>query len=263
MTATTTQTATTISPNTMTSAPDQTTHDVATLLLDRFVERRDVKAWQQRDGAYYPDRTKVTIADLGAHLACARTMGHYLISREDKCRVLIFDIDLTKNGVWDGQPFEPRTEFADPNSPYREGLVGQLMILGEELARVTHRIADVPVAISFSGNKGIHITAFTGSEPAADVRALGQGIAEYVGLVPLRGVNFFAHPNEEMSVEVEVFPKQDSLDGKDLGNLVRLPLGANRKSGRDSMFVSVGGDKRGMFQKMDPIAALTGTLPWA
>src|SRR5207253_1141262 len=91
--------------------------EIATLLSDRFIERRDVKAWQHRDGGYLPDRTRVTMADLRAHLVCKRTMGHYLISREDKCRVLIFDIDLAKTGVWDGEQFEPRKEFADPNSP--------------------------------------------------------------------------------------------------------------------------------------------------
>ena len=264
MTATSAQVLTSRSADTLSSSPaDDAADQTAALLADRFIERSDVKAWQQPDGGYRPDRTDVTMGDLRAHLNCTRTMGHYLISPEDKCRVLIFDIDLAKTGVWDGQPFEPRTKFADLSSRYREGLVGQLLIMGEELARATHRFAELPVVISFSGNKGIHVAAFTGSEPASDVRALGQKIAKYVGLVPLRGANFFAHTNEEMSVEVEVFPKQDSLDGKDLGSLVRLPLGVNRKSGCESMFVSVGGDKRSTFKRMDPIAALTGTLPWA
>lgn len=239
------------------------TADIAALLGKNFIERRDVKAWQQPDGAYFPDRTKLTMSDLRAHVACERTMGHYLISAEDRCRVFCFDIDLAKTGIWGGEPFEPRSEFANPESPYREGLVGQLVIMAEGLARRAHRELGIPVAIAFSGSKGVHVYGFTGPEGAAVVRACAQSVLTAIGsFEPLRGANFFRHQNPEMSCEVEVFPKQDSLEGKDLGNLLRLPLGVNLKSGKPGMFLSVGGDKRSTFKKMDAEAALTGTLPW-
>ncbi len=234
-------------------------------LLDRlFVERRDVKAWQSPDGSYHPDYGELTVADLCAHLSGCRTLGHYLLSREDKCRLLAFDIDLATTGTWDGEPIAPRGEFADLNSPYREGLTGQVLIVAEILARMTYRKLGVPVAIAFSGSKGCHVYGFTGSEPAGVVRDAALDVVEACGSFrAVRGANFFAHENEEMSFEVEVFPKQGSLDGKKLGNLLRFPLGQNLKTGNGGFFVRVGGGRRSEFCRMDPIAALGGTLPWS
>jgi len=87
-----------------------------------FIERRDVKAWQQENGGYFPDYGPLTLKDLRSHLAglpqygdvlnqdgTPRTdknghklralrahMGHYLVSQENKCRLFAFDIDLKK-----------------------------------------------------------------------------------------------------------------------------------------------------------------------
>src|SRR5688572_12362826 len=69
------------------------------MLGKRFIERRDVKAVQFKDGHYEPDRTKFTMTDLRAHLAGERTYGHYLISDEDRCRIIAFDIDLPKKAL--------------------------------------------------------------------------------------------------------------------------------------------------------------------
>jgi hypothetical protein len=233
-------------------------------LLDRlFIERRDVKAWQTANGKYLPDRTQITMSDLCAHLSGERTLGHYLLSREDKCRLLAFDIDLATTGVWDGRPIDPRGEFGNAIGLIREGLTGQVLIVAERLARVVQRELGVPVAIAFSGSKGCHVFGFTGSEAASLVRDAALDVIEACGCFrPLHGANFFAHENDDMSCQVEVFPKQSSLKGKDLGNLLRLPLGRNLKSGNESFFVRTGGGRRSEFWRMDPLAALGGQLPW-
>ena len=261
------------------------------LLLEMYIERRDVRAWQQSNGAYFPDYGAVTEDDLACHLSGGPrkggvltkdgtpmvdkksgalltvrrdTMGHYLLSPENKCRVFVFDIDVATAGVWGGERFEARAEFAKPDSPYREGLIGQLLITAECIARRAHRELDIPVAISFSGNKGVHVTGFTGSEAAAHVRSAAHDVLDAIGsFTPLRGSNFFAPENPEMSLSIEVFPKQESIDADKLGNLVRLPLGINRKSNGASCFLRVGGGARSRFQEMDPIEALSGALPWS
>lgn len=233
------------------------------LLAQRFIQRSDVKAWQQADGAYYPDRTSITRRDLEAHVTGEKTMGHYLLGTDDRCKVACFDLDLAKSGIWGGEPIEPRKEFANPESTYREGLIGQLSSAAEVLARRAHRELDVHVAIAFSGSKGCHVYLFFGAEPANEVREAALMVLKSVGeFEPLRGANFFSHRNEEMSLTAEVFPKQESLDGKDLGNLLRLALGRNRKSGLEGCFLRVGGGKRGTFARMDPVAALGSELPW-
>ncbi len=237
--------------------------DLADRMLDLFVERRDVKAWQQADGGYRPECAPLTRLDICAHLSGDQTLGHYLLSREDKCRLLAFDVDLARSGQWDGRSIEPRVEFADLSSPYREGLVGQVLIALEHIARVLRRELDVPIAIAFSGSKGGHVYGFTGSESASLVRDAALDVIKMCGcFVATRGANFFSHANAEMCCEVEVFPKQSSLDGKEFGNLLRLPLGRNRKSGNDGFFLRVGGGRRSQLCPMDPLAALGGELPW-
>lgn len=238
-------------------------NDLVNALARRFIHRTDVKAWQHTDGAYYPDRTPITRADLNAHVAGTKTLGHYLLGTDNKCKFACFDIDLNVDGLWDGEPYKPREEFANPDSPYREGLIGQLASTAEVLARHAHKILGVDVAISFSGAKGCHVYLLTGLDIAADVRAAAVTVLEAVGLWhPTRGQNFYGSDNPESAYTIEVFPKQDTLDSKDLGNLLRLALGINRKSGKPGLFLRVGGGKRASFHAMDPIAALSGELPW-
>jgi hypothetical protein len=234
------------------------------LLSDLFIERRDVKAWQSEDGKYFPDLSEVTDTDLHRHLSGERTLGHYLLSPEDKCRLLAFDLDLTETGVWNGEPIAPRVEFANLDSLYRAGLIGQVLIVAETLARMTYRELDVPVAIAVSGSKGCHVYGFTGSEPASLVRGAALDVIDACGCFgAAQGASVFAHEHAEMNVHVEVFPKQASLEGKKFGNLMRLPLGRNRKTGNEGFFVRVGGDRRSTFCPMDPVAALGGQLPWS
>ena len=58
---------------------------------------------------------------------------------------------------------------------------------------------------------------------------------------PKKGDNFFVHNNDDpihgfQNFSVEIFPKQDSVKDKNLGNLVRLPLGTNFKNPKDPTF---------------------------
>lgn len=239
--------------------------ELAKLLGERFIQRKDVKAWQFPGGGYAPDRSPITFGDLRAHLDCRKTMGHYLLDADDKCRIFAFDIDLAKKMQFDEDTeIHPREEFLNPHSVHREFLIGDLTHMAEGIARRTHRLFDLPVAISFSGSKGVHVTAFCGEVPADKARTAAREVLESFGcFTPTRGDNFFVHDSEWTSLELELFPKQSSLDGKDgLGNLLRLPLGVHRKTKQRSFFLQVGPSPRGSFHEMDPIEALSGRLPW-
>lgn len=240
--------------------------ELAKLLGERFIQRRDVKAWQFPGGGYTPERTPITWGDIRGHLAGKRTMGHYLVDREGLCRFFCFDIDLIKEAPLDEDfNFYPRTEFADPTSPHRSLLIGDLTHLAEGLARRINRTLDLRVAISYSGNKGVHCYAlFDSPEPAAIARAAAHGVLESFGCFEaVRGDNFFRHDSEYRTTELEIFPKQSTLENDDsLGNLLRLPLGTHKKSGQRGYFISVGADPRGEFHELDPIEALTSRLPW-
>lgn len=78
--------------------------------------------------------------------------------------------------------------------------------------------------IEFSGGKGYHFWfLFSRPVPAAAARRLLNGLAGAVS-------------GDLTAFSLEVFPKQDRLSGKGLGNLVKLPLGVHRMSGRRSWF---------------------------
>ena len=241
------------------------TEDVAKLLGQRFVERRDVKAWEFAN-RWEPDRSPMTLKDIQQHLAGDRTLGHYMLSQENKTRLFAFDIDLRKT-AYDAEDNEwsPRSAYADKKDPRRSRLAIELMSMASGLAHRTHRLTDCHVAIALSGGKGLHVYCFTGSMPAAESRAVCHAILEsYDCFAPVRGENFWQHDSAYPNIEIETFPKQDVLDGKDLGNLMRLPLGVHRKTGVRSAFLRIPeeSERDRPFRKMAAIDALNGVLPW-
>lgn len=230
--------------------------DLAAALGKRFIERRDVKAIQSRSGAYSPvldiekKREKFTMRDLRAHLDGARTFGHYLVSPEGNCRVFAFDIDLNKAGKYfddngDIHDINPREAWLGTSvgetHPAKKELTITLRCLGEALLLRTHALLEMPVALAYSGGKGVHVYAFLGSMPAADARVIAREVLDsYTDeFRAIRGDSFFEHATSYRNVSLELFPKQDDLEGKDLGNLMRLPLGVNRKTGQRGFFIDV------------------------
>ena len=272
---------------------------LADLIAKKFIARPDVKAIQFPDGAWMPHqqhdpstgrmtgpRIPWNRPDLNAHLAGDRTFGHYLLSPDDQCKLFAFDIDLEKNsgpdieegdsryhrGYWpddDGviHEFDAREAWQDRAHPSRKWTKYQLRMISARLMKIIHEELELPCAMAYSGGKGVHVYAFTGLISAADARD-GAGIVLETlgGWKASRGDNFFrsedtlpitGYPN----LSIEVFPKQDSLAGKDLGNLMRLPLGRNLKSTDPTFFVDINAPMTEL-RPVDPEYALTTTNPW-
>jgi hypothetical protein len=105
-----------------------------------------------------------------------------------------------------------------------------------DMARMTWAAVDhlsIAAYLEDSGNKGNHLWLFF-EEPVSAVIAQGLGKA------------LLAHTQNEdvefIGVEVEVFPKQTKLDGPDdYGNLVKVPFGVHKKSGRRCVFIDSDG----------------------
>jgi hypothetical protein len=255
------------------------------LLGKRFIERRDVKA-VQFDKGYFPDRTPAPqgevgqdipwrMQDLRDHVNGVRSLGHYMVSPEGKTKLFAFDIDLKKEGwvttlteeeiLGTGTRCNPREVWHDPNHPGREMLTMQLRCMAEGLAMRTRRIMgdDYHIAISYSGNKGMHVYCFTNSIPALDAKRMALDVLDSMpNFAAVKGDNFWEHQTGYQNLSIEVFPKQEELDsGKDYGNLMRLPLGIHKKTGQRSFFL----DCRCPYtelREMDPLDALGGVLPW-
>lgn len=246
----------------------------------RLIERRDVKALQDERGHYRPDGRYVKqgdswkceeyfpfkMSDLIAHLEGEKTYGHYLVSPEGKCRIFCFDIDLTAKGKlrhwseterdWVYRDIEPRKVWTEMSAD-RDDLKVQLRCMAEGLAIRAHRLLEIPVAVAYSGSKGLHVYGYTGSMDAVDARAFAMDVlGGFDCFEPARGDAFWRHRDAYHSLEIEVFPKQDEVRADGFGNLLRLPLGINRKSGQAGFFVDLSAPYN-VIQADDPMLALT------
>lgn len=128
---------------------------------------------------------------------------------------------------------------------------------------------DIPCAVAYSGSKGIHVYGFTGTLPATEVREAAMLVLDMLDeFEPMRGQNFFRHKNDDpfhgfQNFSVEVFPKQNALDGKTLGNLMRLPLGKNWKNPKDpTFFVDMTTSLAEFKPHSDPVKLLEGGNPF-
>lgn len=257
------------------------------LLGQRFVQRKDVKAFQADDGAWYPTREAMTLSDFEAHFAGTKTMGHYLLDTDNNCKLFAFDIDLVKHGRecpgrlpdgstckgctvrvlgTDGVEYDciPRDSWGIDH-PVAASLTRDLRAMAEGIAWRIYATfeAEVPVAICTSGHKGLHVYGFTGTIPAETARLSAISVLQEFGSVmqPFKGENFWRHNTEYLTLDIEVFPKQTSLDGKDLGNLMSLPLGINRVTGKRKHFVTTR-SAEDVIAEMDAERALSGDFPW-
>lgn len=245
--------------------------ELAILFAKRFIQRRDVKAVQFASGAYVPDRELKNrqtqepdpgrfgplgfqMKHLHQHLQASASYGHYLLDNDSHCRLFAFDIDLEKEGFWsplevtaepEAFPVNPREAWQDRAHPGRPWMKMQMGMLARKFVSAIQGELGIPCAAAYSGGKGIHVYGFTGPLPAMQVRAAATFVIESMDDWELfKGQHFYRHKLRDPMLgypnfSVEVFPKQDNLDGKDLGNLMRLPLGRNLKSADPTFFLDL------------------------
>lgn len=250
--------------------------ELTSLVAKRFIQRRDVKAIQLPDargtlnaGDYIPDRAFKRLPDewaptgfkgrhIEAHINGKASFGHYLLDENSMCRVMAFDIDLEKAGSWVdifekdayGEPIEPVIHECNPREVWadrkqkqaRAWFKMQMNLLAHKFAKAIIEELNLPCAAAYSGSKGVHVYGFMPPSPAYQVREGALLAVDVIGeFEASRGNNFFKHTEPDPvrgfpSFSVEVFPKQHDLEGKDLGNLMRLPLGRNFKNPKDPTF---------------------------
>ena len=264
--------------------------EVAELLMRYFVQRRDVKAYQcmknmeryheHSPGAYHPIRREFTVQDMQDHLDKKITYGHYLMDSANMCRVFAFDIDLDKTGYFpadpdidgnsEGIPFRPVDHWRSRKTGWaRTWIQYQLRSLAEMLASTIRIELKLPALIAYSGSKGMHVYALSGPITGEDARAGIDIILDSLDcFAPSRGRNFFKHVNRHPvhgypNFTIEVFPKQERVDNKEqkLGNLMRLPLGRNRKTTDPTFFVDCRYPLSSLVP-LDPYIALKTLDPW-
>lgn len=276
---------------TETSAKDV---EIAKLFAKMMISRPDIMAVQTDNGEYRPLRGRpFKLSELLDHIHGTSTYGHYLVSPEDKVKLFCFDVDLkktgrlpiTKNGMGQFFGFEetnPREVWGSRKpGAARDFMKLKMKILANQLMSVISRELEIHTAAAYSGSKGIHVYGFTGKTSATLARQAASIVLD--ALVErdlghwelIRGNNFYGYsvnanqtndPGENYhQFELEVYPKQDTIEGKEkgLGNLLRLPLGVNLHSPkRDKAFFLDMRTALTEFVPRDPIEALTTSNPW-
>lgn len=269
----------------------------AGLILDAFVQRRDVYALQNPDGSYRPIHQELTEQIVQRHLDGQITIGHYTADPHGLTRVLAFDVDLETEGTWTRYPlpeqypalagdeldrwmashcqniaYAPREAWRDRTHPSRGFVKYMLRQVSEALAYGLRTELGLHTAIAYSGSKGVHVYGFTDPVDVAEARAgcelaLDAAGALLGGTFELhRGKNFYklySGPAWGDSFAVEIFPKQSSMEGRKLGNLMRLPLGVNLKNPADPCFFI---DRTTAYTHLDPApaeVALDRSRAWA
>ncbi len=188
------------------------------MYLRLFQGREDCFARQWADKkegkqGYVPVRRPMTREDVLDHLTMRRTYGIYLLQQRSQVCLGVIDVDVVK-----------KVRSSKLNTEARSQLHKERDYLMSRLPEISAGFGLYPLA-EFSGGKGYHFWFFFDHPvPARQVR---QVLTRIVGRIQ-GDVSLFS---------LEVFPKQDTISGKGLGNLVKLPLGAHRVTGKRSYFL--------------------------
>jgi hypothetical protein len=192
------------------------------VLLGRYLElfsgREDCFARQwvdkkQNKQGYVPVRRPMEHQDLEEHFKGVKTYGMYLIKCDGGIKTAVMDVDLVKD-------FRAKRLTSDEKNRIKR----EYHYFIERITELSEQAGLRPL-IEFSGGKGYHFWYFF-SKPVEPVRI--RSVLEHIKRMVASDLSTF---------NLEVFPKQDHLSGKGLGNLVKLPLGVHRLSGKQSYFI--------------------------
>lgn len=195
----------------------------AAAALYRLFPGRDgvhARQWMDDDGriGYAPVHEPLTEQALAAHVRGDLTAGVYPVRTDATVRFLAFDIDIARHAL---------TTATDPE---RRAQMDALVVEDARRIGALLQRLGLPYAVESSGYKGAHVwVCFAGPVPAARARLFARTLEKQAGPPP-------------PDIQREVFPKQDEVAEGQLGNLIKLPLGVHKKTGRRAVFMD--GDGR-------------------
>nr|7NQD_A Chain A, TPR_REGION domain-containing protein [Marinitoga sp. 1137]7NQD_B Chain B, TPR_REGION domain-containing protein [Marinitoga sp. 1137]7NQE_A Chain A, TPR_REGION domain-containing protein [Marinitoga sp. 1137] len=171
-----------------------------------FSGREDVFSIQY-EGGYRPIRRPLNFQDIKNHFSGKKTLGIYLLKKNDTVKFAAYDIDIKKHYL----NREDKFVYEENSKKVAKRLSREL-----NLENITHYF-------EFTGNRGYHIWIFFDIPVSAyKIKYIMEKILDRIEL--------------EEGIDVEIFPKQTSLNGG-LGNLIKVPLGVHKKTGKKCLFV--------------------------
>ena len=189
-----------------------------------FSGRENIHArqWSAKDGeaGYSPIEEPLTPAVIRNHLLGSITVGVYPIRMDGTCTFFALDLDITKAAI------EKATGKVDASKSLRSAIRSTVLLLSDKFFAL-----GITPLLEDSGYKGRHLWFFLEQpETAETLHKLGQLLLSWL------------NPLLPDGLHLEFFPKQGALKGKGLGNLIKLPLGIHRRTGRRAFLLNSSGD---------------------
>lgn len=170
------------------------------------------------EGGYTPVHEPLTLKVAENHILGNHTVGVYPVRMDNTVNFIALDLDIAK--------------FAVNKAITNQKAWNQIM---DRLHGVACKIVDcgaahdLPVWLEDSGFKGRHAWIFLETPvPAGVAKKCGDLLRAQLGTIP-------------PEVMIEVFPKQSKVNPGSLGNLIKLPLGYHKRTGRRSLFLDPDG----------------------
>lgn len=178
-------------------------------VMELFSGREDVFAVQwSYDGknGYSPQRRKMTEKDTLLHILGRKTIGVYQLKNDNSIKFAAFDLDIKK-----GIKIESQSEVME--------------ILKSSVQNIYTRLREIGFKpyIEFSGNKGYHIWVF-----------FDRSVQSYKVKKIFENIKNELEENEKIGIEI--FPKQIKTEKDRFGNLIKIPLGIHKKTGKRCLF---------------------------
>lgn len=168
---------------------------------------------------YTPIHEPFTPAVAKNHLLGNITVGVYPLRLDNTATFFAVDLDIDRSAL----------QRARSDPAYAQLLRETLQREGPQIA-ARLRSYGFPVLFENSGYKGRHYWVFLETpETAATLQVLGRCLLQRL------------QPQLPPGFHLEFFPKQAERKGKGLGNLIKLPLGIHRRTGRRSVLLDENG----------------------
>ncbi len=166
------------------------------------------------ESGYTPVQEALTPRVIESHLLGNLTIGIYPIRLDNTVNFVAFDFDMSNFAV----------KKTISNKRLWDAVMGKVHQAACRLLDVCASL-EIPAYLEDSGFKGRHVWLFLDAPvPAGVARKFGDCLVQT--LLPLPA-----------DVTVEVFPKQGSVPRGGLGNLIKLPLGIHKRTGRKALFI--------------------------
>lgn len=153
------------------------------------------------------------------HILGNYTVGIYPVRLDNTVNFIAFDFDASKFAV----------RNAISNRRAFDALMGKTRQAACRLLDIASQ-HDIPMYLEDSGFKGHHAWIFLETPiPAGVAKKFGETLAAQITPLPAE-------------VTLEVFPKQAAVRRGGIGNLIKLPLGIHRRTGKRSLFIEPNGE---------------------